>query len=462
MADAGPARAPEEHSRRVVRCACDFDPEATDRMDQQTTRAQRHRPADPGVVIVGAGFAGLEVAKELGRAGIGVTVIDRENHHLFQPLLYQVATAGLSAADIAEPIRKVLRGHDSVQVLLGEVEAIDPAARRVRLAGGPSLPYEVLVLAAGAVDSHFGHDEWAPHLQGLKSLANAQSIRSRVLLAFERAERSLDPVEQQRLMTIAIVGGGPTGVELAGSLAELCRHTLADDFRNIAPEHARIMLIEGGPRLLAGFSQEASRYAEKRLRKLGVEVLTNTAVEDVRAGSVRISGSDVAVGHTLWAAGVAASPLAAMLGVETDKGGRVLVDQTLAVPGLHGVHALGDLAHCPGPDGKPVPGLAQVAKQQGRHLGRGLVRHIRDGAPLEPFRYRGRGNTAIVGRNAAVFEQGRFKVRGWFAWFAWVVIHVYLLVGFQNRIRVSVQWLWRYMTYERGARLVTEKDRQQG
>lgn len=428
----------------------------------QTTRAQAACRNDPGVVIVGGGFAGLEVAKELGRAAIGVTVVDRENHHLFQPLLYQVATAGLSAADIAEPIRKVLRGHDSVQVLLGRVDAIDTAARRLRLADGSNLPYEVLVLAAGAVDSHFGHDEWKPHLLGLKSLANAQAMRSRVLLAFEQAERSVDPAEQQRLMTIAIVGGGPTGVELAGSLAELCRHTLADDFRNIAPEHARIMLIEAGPRLLPGFSQAASRYAETRLRKLGVEVLTQTAVEDVREGEIRIAGRSVAVGHTLWAAGVAASPLAAMLGAETDKAGRVLVDETLAVPGLPGVYALGDLAHCPGPDGKPVPGLAQVAKQQGRHLGRGLVRHIRDGAPLEPFRYRGRGNTAIVGRNAAVFEQGRLKVRGWFAWFAWVVIHVYLLVGFQNRVRVSVQWLWRYVTYERGARLVTEKDRPRG
>lgn len=431
-------------------------------MDDQTARAHRRRPPDPGVVIVGAGFAGLEVAKELGRAGIGVTVIDRENHHLFQPLLYQVATAGLSAADIAEPIRKVLRGHDSVQVLLGEVAGIDPAARRIRLADGSGLPYDLLVLAAGAVDSHFGHDEWKPHLLGLKSLADAQAIRSRVLLAFERAERSRDPVEQQRLMTIAIVGGGPTGVELAGSLAELCRHTLADDFRTIAPEHARILLIEAGPRLLAGFSPQASRYAEKRLRRLGVEVLTDAAVEEVRAGSIRISGSDVAVGHTLWAAGVAASPLAGMLGTETDKAGRVLVERTLAVPGLQGVYALGDLAHCPGPDGKPVPGLAQVARQQGRHLGRGLARHIRDGAPLEPFRYRGRGNTAIVGRNAAVFEQGRLAVRGWFAWFAWVVIHVYLPVGFQNRIRVSVEWFWRYLTYERGARLVTEKDREPG
>lgn len=418
--------------------------------------------ANPRVVIVGGGFAGIEVAKQLGRADVGVTVVDRENHHLFQPLLYQVATAGLSASDIAEPIRKVLRGHESVQVLLGEVTGIDAGRRRVLLGDGSDLPYDILILAAGAIDSYFGHDAWAGHAQGLKTLADAQDVRSGVLLAFEAAERSVDPDEQQRLMTIAVVGGGPTGVELAGSLAELCRHTLADDFRNVAPEHARIMLVEAGPRLLAGFSEKASRYAEKRLRKLGVEVLTETAVEDVGARTIRISGRTVSVGHTLWAAGVAASPLAAMLGAETDKGGRVVVEPTLAVSGMPGVYALGDLARCPGPDGSPVPGLAQVAKQQGRHLGRGLARLIRDGTPLAPFRYRGRGNTAIVGRNAAVFEQGRFRVRGWFAWFAWVIIHVYLLVGFQNRIRVSIQWLWRYLTYERGARLVTGKDRRPG
>ncbi|MFN3549893.1 MAG: NAD(P)/FAD-dependent oxidoreductase [Mesorhizobium sp.] len=416
----------------------------------------------PRIVVVGAGFAGLEVAKHLGRAGHAVTVVDRENHHLFQPLLYQVATAGLSAADIAEPIRKVLRGCESVQILLGEVIQIDTGARRIVLADGGDLRYDTLVLAAGAVDSYFGHEEWAVHARGMKTLADAQQIRSSVLLAFERAERISDPEEQTRLMTIAIVGGGPTGVELAGSLAELCRHTLAEDFRNIAPSNARIMLIEAGPRLLAGFSEAASHYAAERLGKLGVEVLTETAVEDVGAGSIRISGRTISVGHTLWAAGVKASPLAAMLGAETDKGGRVLVDETLAVPGLTGVFALGDLASCPGPDGEPLPGLAQVAKQQGRHLGRSLARHIGDGRPLAPFRYRGRGNTAIVGRNAAVFEQGRFKLRGWIAWLAWVIIHVYLLVGFQNRVQVSIQWFWRYLTYERGARLVTEKDSPKG
>jgi NADH dehydrogenase len=429
-------------------------------MEGTSSESRRPEVPDPpstgGVVIVGGGFAGLEVAKELGDAGIGATVVDRQNHHVFQPLLYQVATAALSAADIAEPIRKVLRGRESIQVLLRDVTGIDRDAHAVTLADGGRIPYRYLVLAAGATHGYFGHDEWAAFAPGLKTLADARSIRTKVLRAFEEAERTVDPREQQRLMTIAVVGGGPTGVELAGSLAELSRHTLAEDFRNVQPETARILLIEAGPRILSGFAPDISRYAEKRLRKLGVEVLTETAVEDMGEDWVRIAGRREPVGATLWAAGVAASPLARQLGAETDRAGRVVVDRTLEVPGMPGVFVLGDLAHCPGPDGKPLPGLAQVAKQQGRHLGRSLARHIRSGAPLEPFHYRGRGNTAIVGRNAAVFEQGRFKVKGWFAWMAWAIIHVYLLVGFQHRLQVSLQWLWRYLTYERGARLVSE------
>jgi len=423
-------------------------------MDDPAARSAPH--ASPGILIIGGGFAGLEAAKELGDAGLGATIVDRQNHHLFQPLLYQVATAALSAPDIAEPIRKVLRGRASVQVLLGEVVEIDAGTRSVRLADSSRLPYDYLLLAAGATHGYFGNDGWATIAPGLKTLADARSIRSKVLLAFERAERTIDPVEQQRLITVAVIGGGPTGVELAGSIAELSRYTLARDFRNIEPARARIMLIEAGPRLLSTFSEELSAYAEARLAALGVEVLTGTRVEAMGETWIRISGRVEPVGVHLWAAGVAASPLARQLGVEVDRAGRVPVDANLEVEGRPGVFALGDLASCPGPDGRPLPGLAQVAKQQGRHLGRSLAAHIRDGRPLQPFVYRGRGNTAIVGRHAAVFEQGRFRIRGGLAWLAWAIIHVYLLVGFQHRIQVSLQWLWRYLTYERGARLVSD------
>lgn len=405
------------------------------------------------VVIVGAGFAGLEVAKRLGRAGIATTIIDRHNHHLFQPLLYQVATAALSATDVAEPIRKILRRQKSVRVLFGEVCGIDTRAREVRMTSGHRLGYRALVLASGAGHGYFGHDEWAQWAPGLKTIEDALRIRSQLLLTFERAERATDPAERQRLLDIAIIGGGPTGVEMAGAIAELSRYTLARDFRSIDPRSTRITLVEAGARLLSAFSEDASAYAAARLARLGVRVRTGEAVEDVTPTSIRIAGTEEPVGLVIWAAGIAASPLARQLG-ETDRAGRIPVDETLGVPGHDGVFALGDVAAFTAPDGKPLPGLAQVARQQGIHLGRALARQIGSGAPLPPFRYEGRGNTAIVGRHAAVFEQGGFKVKGWFAWLAWAVIHVYLLVGFQHRFLVSMQWLWRYLTYESGARLI--------
>jgi NADH dehydrogenase len=411
---------------------------------------------DARIVVIGGGFGGIEVAKALGKAGLPVTLVDRQNHHLFQPLLYQVATAALSAPDVAEPVRKILRRYESVQVLLGEVTGIDLQSRTITLEHGASQGFDILVLASGASHGYFGHDDWAPHAPGLKTLADARHIRAKSLLAFELAERETDPAEQQRLITMVVVGGGPTGVELAGSLAELSRYTLARDFRNIRPQNARIMLVEAGPRVLPAFSEAASRFARDRLERLGVEVLTDTAVEDIGDGRIRLGGREMPVGVVLWAAGVAASPLARMLGAETDRAGRVFVDDTLAVRGLANVFVLGDAAHLAGENGKPLPGLAQVAKQQGIHLGRSLARHLLKGEPLRPFRYRGRGNTAIIGRNAAVFEQGRFSLRGRLAWFAWALIHVYLLVGFEHRMLVSMQWLWRYLTYERGARLVTD------
>jgi len=406
------------------------------------------------VVVIGAGFAGLEVARGLGRAGIETSVIDRHNHHLFQPLLYQIATAALSATDIAEPIRKVLRRQKSVRVLFGEVASIDTEAREVLMTYGHRIGYRYLVLASGAGHGYFGHDEWAQWAPGLKTIEDARHIRSQLLLTFERAERTEDPVEQQRLLSIAIIGGGPTGVELAGAIAELTRFTLARDFRSIRPEATRVTLVEAGPRLLSGFSEGASEFAKTRLERLGVHVRTGEAVEDVGPTSVSIAGQVVPVGLVIWAAGVAASPLARQLG-ETDRAGRIAVDETLAVRGRTDVFALGDVAVFTSEDGKPLPGLAQVAKQQGVYLGRSLAAHIREGEPLGRFRYHGRGNTAIVGRHAAVFEQGRFKVKGWSAWLAWAVIHVYLLVGFQHRFLVSAQWLWRYLTYDRGARLIT-------
>ncbi|MBK8210188.1 MAG: NAD(P)/FAD-dependent oxidoreductase [Rhodospirillales bacterium] len=405
------------------------------------------------VVIIGAGFAGLEVAKELGRAGVETIVIDRHNHHLFQPLLYQVATAALSATDVAEPIRKVLRGKHPVQVLFGEVSEVDLAHREVRLTCGHSVGFKRLVLASGAVHGYFGHDEWAKWAPGLKTIEDARHIRSQLLLTFERAERTDDPVERDRLLSVAIIGGGPTGVELAGAIAELSRYTLARDFRSINPAAAKITLVEAGPRLLPGFSEDISAYAASRLKRLGVQVRTGEAVGEVGPGLVSIAGQTLPVGLVIWAAGVSASPLARQLG-ETDRAGRIAVDATLAVPGLRDVFALGDVAAFTDENGEPLPGLAQVAKQQGIHLGRALAAHIRTGEPLPPFRYSSRGNTAIVGRHAAVFEHHRFKVKGWFAWFAWAVIHVYLLVGFQHRFLVSMQWFWRYLTYDRGARLI--------
>lgn len=410
----------------------------------------------PRIVIVGGGFAGIEVAKELGKAGIGATIIDKRNHHLFQPLLYQVATAALSAPDIAEPIRKILSRYTSIQVLLGDVTEIDPAAKTLRLADGAVFPCDILVLAVGSRATYFGNDEWAAVSPGLKSIEDARTIRSRLLTAFERAERTNDPDEQRRLMTFAVIGGGPTGVEMAGSIAELSRHTLARDFRNIRPEKTRILLVEAADRLLAGFSPDLSDYARTGLEKLGVEVALGKRLEAMDARSIQVAGETIPVGMTLWAAGVGASPLAAQLGGEIDRAGRVKVKPDLEVEGRPNIYALGDIALCMDEDGKPLPGLAQVAKQQGVHLGKALVNRIRAGEAMPAFVYRSRGNTAIVGRHAAVFEAGKFKLKGWFAWAAWAFIHVYLLVGFQHRVQVSLQWLWRYLTYERGARVITE------
>ena len=410
----------------------------------------------PRVVVIGGGFGGIEVARALGRANMPVTLIDRQNYHLFQPLLYQVATAALSPADIAEPIRKILRRYRSAQVILGEVERIDRAARDVVLSTGRRVPYDVLVLATGATHSYFGHPEWERSAPGLKTIADARLIRSEILRCFEEAEITEDAAERERLMTFAVVGGGPTGVEMAGAIAELARYVLAKDFRNIRPERAKVLLIEAGPRLLTAFPESLATYGENRLKKLGVTVLLDSPVTPLSREAILVDGRTLPVGATIWAAGVAASPAANWIGVETDKAGRIRVAPDLSVPGVSDIFVIGDVASALDENGTPLPGLAQVAKQEGVYLGRALARRLP--RPFPPFRYHSRGNTAVIGRNAAIFDfGGGWELKGWVAWFFWAFIHVYLLVGFEHRLLVSVQWLWRYFTYEQGARLIVDE-----
>ena len=398
------------------------------------------------------------MARALGRAKMPVTLIDRQNYHLFQPLLYQVATAALSPADIAEPIRKILRRYRSAQVILGEVERIDRDAREVVLREGRRVPYDVLVLATGATHSYFGHPEWERSAPGLKTIADARLIRSEILRCFEEAEITEDAAERERLMTFAVVGGGPTGVEMAGAIAELARYVLAKDFRNIRPERAKVLLIEAGPRLLTAFPESLATYAENRLKKLGVMVLLNSPVTPLSREAIHVDGHTLPIGATIWAAGVAASPAANWIGVETEKAGRIRVAPDLSVPGLADTFAIGDITVALDDHGQPLPGLAQVAKQEGVYLGRALARRLP--RPFPPFRYHSRGNTAVIGRNAAIFDfGGGWELKGWIAWFFWAFIHIYLLVGFEHRLLVSVQWLWRYFTYEQGARLIVDEMR---
>ena len=410
------------------------------------------------IVIIGGGFGGLACAQALGAGLRGtahrVILVDRRNYHLFQPLLYQVATAALSPADIAVPLRHILARYRNVEVMWGEVTGIDVARREVRLDDRPPLTWDRLALATGGHYSWFGHDDWAVHAPGLKTMADARTIRARLLAAFERAEMETDPVRQRQLMTCAIVGGGPTGVEMAGAVAELARWTLRHDFRRADPRQTRIVLIEAGPRVLAGFPESLSRYAETALAKLGVEVRTGARVTAISANHVDIGDEHIPAGTILWAAGMAASAAGRWLGVETDKAGRIPVAPDLSVPDRPGVYAIGDTALCRGADGKPLPGLAQVAQQQGTHLGRALTRNLVDGTPMPPFRFRNRGDTAVIGRHAAVFDFGWARLTGRIAWLLWGLVHIVLLVGFENRVIVGAQWLWNYFTRERGARLI--------
>lgn len=409
------------------------------------------------VVIVGGGFAGLACARELGGADIDVTLIDRRNHNLFQPLLYQVATAALSPADIAEPIRKTLGRHRNIHVLLAEVTGVDLDARAVLTDRLPPVPFDHLVIATGSDYNYFGHDDWRELAPGLKTIREARAIRQRLLTAFEEAEMASDEATQRRLLTSVVIGAGPTGVEMAGAIAELGHFMISRDFRNIRPDRIRVVLLEGGPRVLAAFPEPLADYAVRRLERLGVEVLTGRMVEKISAEEVVAGGESIPAGAVVWAAGVKASPAARWLGVEADKAGRIAVSPHLEVAGTEGVYALGDTAALiDEATGEPLAGLAQVAKQQGRWLGRSLRRLIGRGERGPPFRFKNRGNTAVIGRNAAIFDFGRAWLKGWFAWVLWAIVHVFLLVSFEKRMLVALQWMWRYVTRQRGAGLIDE------
>lgn len=409
----------------------------------------------PHVIIVGGGFGGLQAAKRLSRrARVHITVIDRHNYHLFQPLLYQVATAGLGPNNIAAPIRRVLRNREPVEVLLGEVESVDVDNKRVHLTDGAELRYDYLILACGATHSYFGRDDWAPFAPGLKSIDDALLIRRRILLAFERAERATDPEERKNLMRFVIVGGGPTGVELAGAIRELSRFTLAKDFDTIDPAQAQVILLEGGPHILGAFPQELSIKARESLERMGVTVRENTRVTGIDEDGVLVGNERIPAKTVLWAAGVAASPLGKSLGVPLDRAGRVIVNPDLTVPGHEEISIAGDMASLTGPDGHPVPGLAPAAMQMGEHAADNIARML-DGKPPTPFRYKDKGIMATVGRRAAVARVGERKFSGWFAWILWCFIHILFLIGFRNRFRVLTEWAWGYIGYDRGSRLIT-------
>jgi len=411
------------------------------------------------VVVLGAGFGGLTFAREFQHPTARITVVDRTNHHLFQPLLYQVATSGLAAPDIAQPIRSILADRDDVTVLMDEVKSVDLRRRRVVL-GGEELDYDFLVLALGGVTSYFGHSEWEQFAPGLKSLDDALRIRREVLLAFERAETTADPELRRQLMTIVVVGGGPTGVELAGAFAELSRTVLVDDFRRIDPSQARVILIEGSPRILGHLPPELSRSAEQQLATLGVELRLDCRVKDVRRHAVEVEGANgpeiLRAENIIWAAGVAAAPVTRALGVELDRAGRVKVFPDLSVPGFPEVFAIGDLALVSDEDGKPVPGVSPAAMQMARHVGRVIDRQLERGpaASRPAFRYWDKGTMATIGRSAAVAKVGNFEFSGLLAWLAWLFIHLLFLVGFRNKAGVLLHWLYSYCTYKRGARIV--------
>jgi len=409
----------------------------------------------PRVVIVGAGFGGLMAARGLARAPVDVLVIDRHNYHLFQPLLYQVATAALSPADIAEPIRVVLRSQRNAAVLLDEVVGVDPEAQIVKTRTGGRQHYDWLILATGSRYNYFGHADWPSRAPGLKSLDDATLIRRRALLAFEEAEVASDPALRQRLLTFVLVGAGPTGVEMAGALAELAHATLSRDFRNINPKTARIILVEAGPRVLAGFPEKLSTFAVRSLERMGVEVLLDTPIEAIDAHGVTAKGGRLEAANIIWCAGVEASPVGRWLDAPVARGGRVQVAPDLSVPGHPEIFVIGDAAFVIGPRGEPLPGLAPVAKQQGSYVGKLIARRLRGNPLPPPFRYRDQGAFATIGRHSAIADFGWVRLTGFVAWVIWGIVHILFLIGFRRRASVFLNWVWAWVTYGRGARLIT-------
>ncbi len=411
-------------------------------------------PQRPRVVVIGAGFGGMEATRALKHAAVDVTLIDRRNHHVFQPLLYQVATAALSPADIAAPIRSILCDQANVRVLLDEVTAIDRATRLVQLGSGRQIEFDWLIVATGARHSYFGRDDWAPFAPGLKSIEDATAVRRRVLIALERAENETDKARRDALLTFVVVGGGPTGVEMAGAIAELAHRAVSRDFRSITPHCSKVILLNRAPRLLETFPEELSAAALKALVGLGVEVRNGIPVEAIDAEGV-IAGDVPIPAHTVvWAAGVEASPAADWLGCEADRSGRVIVDAQLHPAGDKRIFVIGDTANCTGANGKPLPGIAQVAKIQGRHAGQTIAAALKGRAPPR-FRYRHAGSLATIGRNQAVIDFGWWRARGLVAWLLWSTVHVYFLVGFRNRLAVGLSLAWNYLTFARHARLIT-------
>jgi NADH dehydrogenase len=414
----------------------------------------REAKAPPHVVIVGGGFGGLTAAQALAHANVRVTLVDRTNHHLFQPLLYQVATAALSPAEIAAPIRSVLAKQRNARVLMAEVTGVDLPQRRVILRDG-ELTFDFLVLATGAGNFYFGHDEWEPYAPGLKTLEDAVEIRRRILMAFEAAEREIDPATRARLLTFAVIGAGPTGVELAGSVSELARNVLARDFRAIDPASARVILLEGGDRVLAAFTPDLSQKAESQLADIGVEVRKGARVTRIDREGVWLGEELVASATVLWAAGVRATPLAAALGVPLDRQGRVKIEPDCSLPGQPEAFAIGDMAVLLDEHGEPLPGTSPVAMQQARHVARQIVAAI-EGRPRAPFAYVDKGAMATIGRSRAIARTGSLHLAGFAAWLTWLLVHVWYLIGFRNRLVVMLTWFWSYVTFRRGARLITD------